>query len=84
MRWAPVEIALGFLAGIVAGADKLTRIGHLRPDPVLSEIVAVKRLPSQSTLSRFLAGFDGQTKNLRPFGPLWRWALNQLPSRKEG
>ena len=28
-------IALGFIAGIVAGADKLTRIAHLRGDPLL-------------------------------------------------
>jgi hypothetical protein len=81
---APVEIALSFLAGILAGADKLTRIAHLRHDPVLPEILDVKRLPSQSTLSRFLAGFDGQAKNLEAFRPLWHWAMDQLPSRKAG
>ena len=44
-------IALGFIAGIVAGADKLTRIARLRGDPLLPEILEIKRLPSQSTLS---------------------------------
>jgi hypothetical protein len=81
---APVELAVGFLSGILAGADKLTRIAHLRHDPVLPEILNVKRLPSQSTLSRFLAGFDGQAKTLEAFRPLWRWAMEQLPSRKAG
>jgi hypothetical protein len=48
---APVEIALSFLAGILAGADKLTRIAHLRNDPVLPEILDVKRLPSSTSRS---------------------------------
>ncbi len=60
---APVEIALGFMAGIVAGADKLTRVAWLRGDPVLPQIFQLRRVPSQSTLSRFFAGFGhvGQT-----------------------
>jgi hypothetical protein len=78
------DIALGFIAGILAGADKLTRIAHLRGDPLLPEVMEVKRLPSQSTLSRFLAGFDGAAKNLRAFRPLWRFGMNRLPSKREG
>ena len=80
----PVEIALGFIAGILAGADKLARIAHLRGDPVLPAIMEVRRLPSQSTLSRFLACFDGAGKNLRCFRALWRWGMERLPSRREG
>jgi hypothetical protein len=78
------EIALGFIAGILAGADKLTRIAHLRGDPLLPEVMEVKRLPSQSTLSRFLAGFDGAAKNLRAFRALWRFGMNRLPSKRGG
>ena len=37
----PTGIALGFIAGIVAGADKLTRIAHLRGDPLLPEILEI-------------------------------------------
>ncbi len=80
----PVEIALGFIAGILAGADKLARIAHLRGDPVLPAIMEVRRLPSQSTLSRFLACFEGAGKNLRCFRALWRWGMERLPSRREG
>ena len=79
-----VETALGFVAGILAGADKLARVAHLRGDPVLPEVMEIKRLPSQPTLSRFFARFDGPAKNLRTFRPLWRWALERLPSRREG
>lgn len=35
----PTGIALGFIAGILAGADKLTRIAHLRGDPLLPELL---------------------------------------------
>ena len=78
------EIALGFIAGILAGADKLTRIAHLRGDPLLPEVLEIKRIPSQSTLSRFLGGFDGAAKNLRSFRALWHYGLRRLPSRRGG
>ena len=78
------EIALGFIAGILAGADKLTRIAHLRGDPLLPEVLEIKRMPSQSTLSRFLGGFDGAAKNLRSFRALWHYGMHRLPSRRGG
>ena len=78
------EIALGFIAGILAGADKLTRIAHLRGDPLLPEVMEIKRMPSQSTLSRFLGGFDGAAKNLRSFRALWHHGMRQLPSLRGG
>lgn len=80
----PVEIALGFIAGILAGAERLTQIAHLRGDAVLPEVMEVKKLPSQSTLTRFLQVFDGAAKNLRCFRWAWRWCIQSLPSRKEG
>jgi hypothetical protein len=80
----PVETAFGFIAGILAGADKLARIAHLRGDPVLPELLEVKRLPSQPRLSRWLGGFDGAGKNLRTFRALWRFGMDRLPSHKEG
>lgn len=79
----PVEIALGFLAGVVAGADKLTRVAHLRADPLLPEVLQVRRIASQSTLSRFFQGFS-QAANQSCFGQFYRWSLEQLNSRKEG
>ena len=80
----PVEIALSFISGILAGANKLTRIAQLRQDPVLTEVMDIKRLPSQSTLSRFLARFEGAAQNWRVFRPLWHWCMMRLPSLKGG
>jgi hypothetical protein len=80
----PCTIALSFIAGILAGADKLARMAWLRADPVLPELLQVRRLVSQSTLSRFLQGFNGAAVNVRCFEPLWQWCLEQLPSRRAG
>jgi len=81
---APVEIALGFMTGVVAGADKLTRVAWLRGDPVLPHLFQLKRLPSQSTLSRFFAGFSGLRQSLGCFQPLWHATMEHLPVRPEG
>ena len=80
----PVETALGFIAGIVAGADKLARMAQLRGDPVLPQLLEIDRLPSQSRLSRWLGHFDGAARNLRAFRELWHWGMEQLPSRHCG
>ena len=79
----PVDIAMGFLAGVVAGADKLTRVAHLRADPLLPEVLQVERIASQSTLTRFFNGFS-QAANQSCFGQFYRWSLEQLSSRPEG
>jgi hypothetical protein len=79
-----VDIALGFLSGILSGADKLARLAHLRNDPLLPEVMGIKRMPSQSTYTRFLAGFDGAAKNLRTFRPLWHWAMSRLNGLRGG
>jgi hypothetical protein len=47
-------------------------------------VLQLRRLPSQSTLSRFFAGFASLKQGLGCFQPLWRWALERLPSRREG
>lgn len=79
----PVEIALGMIAGILAGADRLARIAWLRADPLLPEVMGLEALPSQPTLTRFLAVFTAGT-SLSCFRALWRWGMERLPSRREG
>lgn len=81
---APVEKALGFVHGLVVQARKLTQVAYLRIDPVVPELVGIRRVASQATLSRFFAGFESAGANLRCFRTLWRWALEQLPSLKSG
>ena len=80
----PVDIGLGFTSGILAGADKLTRISWLRSDPILPEVVGIDKIVSQSTFSRFFGGFKGAGCNQRCFRPMGHWAMEQLPSRKGG
>ena len=80
----PVDIGLGFTSGILAGAEKLTRIAWLRSDPVLPDVVGIKKIVSQSTFSRFFGVFWGAACNQRCFRPMWHWAMKQLPSRKGG
>jgi hypothetical protein len=48
------------------------------------ELLGIHRVASQSSLSRFFAGFTSAGTNLRSFRPLWRWCVEQLPSRREG
>lgn len=78
----PGDIALGFLGGILAGADKFSRIAYLRQDPAIAEVLGVAAVPSQSTLSRFFAKFThGTSENLTA---LHRWAVRRLPSERAG
>jgi hypothetical protein len=79
----PVDIACGFLAGVLAGADRLTRIAWLRGDPLLPEVMASERIPSQSTISRFLSRFTAGS-SLQCFRQLWRWTMEKVPARRAG
>jgi hypothetical protein len=48
------------------------------------ELLGIKRVASQSVLTRFFQGFTSAGDNLRCFRPLWHWCLNRLPSLKTG
>lgn len=80
----PIEKALAFIHGLLCDARKLTHVAYLRRDPVVPELIGVRRVASQSALSRFFQGFDSAGTNLRCFRPLWHWGLNRLPSAKDG
>jgi len=80
----PVDIALGFLAGILSGARKLAQVSYLRRDVLLAPVLEIQRVASQSTLSRFFAHFGGAAGNLRTFQPLWHWCMDRLCSRPGG
>jgi hypothetical protein len=80
----PLEKALAFMHGLLCEARKLTHVAYLRRDPLVPELIGIKRIASQSVLSRFFQGFNSAATNLRCFRPLWHWGLNRLPSAKGG
>ena len=83
-RLLPLEKALAFMHGLLCDARKLTHVAYLRRDPVVPELIGVRRVASQSVLSRFFQGFDSAGSNLRCFRPLWHWCLHRLPSAPAG
>jgi hypothetical protein len=80
----PLEKALAFMHGLLCDARKLTQVAYLRRDPLVPELLGIRRVASQSVLTRFFQGFTSAGGNLRCFRPLWHWGMNRLPSRKEG
>jgi hypothetical protein len=80
--YAPADTALGFLGGILCGADKLARVAHLAHDPAVAAVLGIEAVPSQSTLSRFF-GRCGRAA-CEALGGLHAWALRELPVRTEG
>ena len=79
-----LDKALVFMHGLLADARKLTHVAYLRRDPLVPELLGIRRVASQSSLSRFFKGFDSAAVNLRCFRSLWRWGLARLPSRPDG
>ena len=43
------DLALGFVAGILAGARKLAQVAYLRRDALLALLLAIERIGSQSS-----------------------------------
>ena len=80
----PLEKALAFSHGLLCEARKLAHVAYFRRDPVVPELLGIRRVASASVLSRFFSGFASAGQNLACFRPLWRWGLERLPSRKEG
>jgi hypothetical protein len=80
----PLEKALAFMHGLLCDARKLTHVAYLRRDPLVPELLGIKRIASQSVLTRFFQGFSSAGQNLRCFRPLWHWGMDRLPSAKEG
>jgi hypothetical protein len=80
--YAPTDVALGLLGGVICDADKLSRVAYLRHDAAIAQVLGVEAVPSQSTLSRFLAAFDEEASNR--LNELHQGALGRLPSRAGG
>ena len=80
----PLTKALAFTHGLLCEARKLTHVAYFRRDPLVPQMLGIRRVASQSSLSRFFQVFTSAGVNLRCFRSLWRWGLERLPSRREG
>lgn len=78
----PTDVALGYCGGILAGADKLSRVAWLQSDPALPEVLGIEAIASQPTFSRFFGAFTQKTSS--GLGRLHRTAVWALPSLQEG
>jgi hypothetical protein len=78
----PTDVALGYLGGILCGADKLSRVAWLQSDPAVAEVLGIEAVASQSTLSRFFGVFTQRSCEL--LSRLHPQAIYALPTRKEG
>lgn len=78
----PTDVALGYVGGILCGADKLSRVAWLQSDPAIAQVLGIEAVASQSTLSRFFDAFSQRACN--GLTRLHRQAVGTLPSLKEG
>jgi hypothetical protein len=78
----PTDVALGYMGGILCGADKLSRVAWLQSDPAIAQVLGIEAVASQSTLSRFFDAFSQKTCN--DLSGLHQQAVYALPSLKAG
>jgi hypothetical protein len=78
----PADVALGYVGGILCGADKLSRVAWLQSNPAVAEVLGVEAIASQSTFSRFFGIFT--PRSCEVLGRLHPQAIYALPTRKEG
>jgi hypothetical protein len=78
----PTDVALGYVGGILAGADKLSRVAWLQSDAAVAEVLGIEAVASQSTLSRFFGVFTQRT--CQTLAGLHAGAVYSLPSLREG
>ena len=45
----PTDVALGFMGGILTGADKLSRVAWLKSDPAIAQVLGIEAVASQSS-----------------------------------
>jgi len=76
------DVALGFMAGVLLGADKLSRVSWLAKDEALHDVLGISRMASQSTFTRFFRRFNQSASE--SLQELYTWAMRRLPSRKQG
>lgn len=80
--YVPEDVGLGYMGGILCGADKLSRVAWLQSDPALAEVLGIEAVASQPTFSRFFSCFSQSSSTA--LSRLHVWAVSSLPTLKEG
>jgi hypothetical protein len=80
--YVPGDVGLGYMGGILCGADKLSRVAWLQSDPALAEVLGIEAVASQPTFSRFFRDFT--QKSSTELSRLHFWAISSLPTLKGG
>lgn len=78
----PVEVALAFMAGVLAGSRRFAHIERLRWDEGVRQILGVRRFVSDTTLGRFFRRF-GARQVTEVFERLMRWQLGLVRLERE-
>jgi len=73
----PDDVGLGYMGGILCGADKLSRVAWLQSDPALAEVLGIEAVASQPTFSRFFREFTQRTSTALAPAFLDRWLFAQ-------
>jgi hypothetical protein len=47
----PTDVALGYVGGILSGADKFSRVAWLQSDAAVAKVLGIEAVASQSTLT---------------------------------
>lgn len=79
----PHQIALAFLAGVLAGARRFAQLAVLQADIPVQQLFGLTRFPSTATFTRFFRRFTPKAIT-ETFEPLWTWSLDRLPARPQG
>ena len=80
--YVPEDVGLGYMGGILCGADKLSRVAWLQSDPALAEVLGIEAIASQPTFSRFFNEFTQRTSTA--LSRVHFWAISSLPTLKDG
>jgi hypothetical protein len=80
--YRPEDLGLGYIGGILCGADKLSRVAWLQSDPALAQVLGIEAVASQPTFSRFFGEFTQRTSTA--LSRLHFWAVGSLPTLREG
>ena len=78
----PSDVGLGYMGGILCGADKLSGVAWLQSGAAISKVLGVEVIASRSTFSRFFDVFGQKTCNV--LNGLHQQAVYRLPSRQAG